>query len=672
MSTTTTTEVSPQRVLQRVILPEAVQTDVIPLYIDGGNATGVHLPTRLDGNAADTIAQATAAQENVATNSAPSKTNHPDVLGRRSAQISSGKTVSFGTYFNAFPASYWRRWTSLQSVTLRVHTEGEGMVVVYKSNARGVIQRVDAAVVAGAMTSEFNLTLAPFGDGGWYWFDLSATKSDVTLVEAEWTGAITPRLGDEGGKATVQITTMNKVQYCIDNIRSLGENLDALGSVKEILIVDQGTEKVSDHPDFEDVVAPLAGKFRIINQGNLGGSGGFARGMYESVNNGSDYVLLLDDDVVVEPESILRMITFADYCKNPTIVGGHMFDMYDRSVLHAFGEVVNPWRTFYDRPHEDMSLGHDLGKMNLRSTHWMHRRVDVDYNGWWMCLIPVEVIRQIGLPLPAFLKWDDAEYCLRAGAAGFPTVSVPGVALWHVSWVGKDDAIDWQAYFHARNRIVAGLLHSGVPEGGTLLRHSRRADIKHFMLMQYYPVALRHRAIRDILSGPAHMRANLPTAMPAARALQKDFPETVVHKETGVPLRTRQGRQVFDPDIKMETIQPKGLPLRWLTLRSLARNWMRAPRNADPATLPEVEFAKADATWWRLDDYDSAIISAADGSGKNIYRRDRTKFRRMLIDSILLHRRLRREWADLSRQYRAAQGRLTSIDEWRKTFEGTK
>ena len=73
MSTTTTTEVSPQRVLQRVILPEAVQTDVIPLYIDGGNATGVQLPTRLDGNAADTIAAAAAAQENAATNSALSK-----------------------------------------------------------------------------------------------------------------------------------------------------------------------------------------------------------------------------------------------------------------------------------------------------------------------------------------------------------------------------------------------------------------------------------------------------------------------------------------------------------------------------------------------------------------------------------------------------------------------
>ena len=64
--------------------------------------------------------------------------------------------------------------------------------------------------------------------------------------------------------------------------------------------------------------------------------------MYEAVENGSDYVLLMDDDVVVEPESISRLLTFADLCKTPTIVGGHMFDLYNRTVLHTFGEVVNP------------------------------------------------------------------------------------------------------------------------------------------------------------------------------------------------------------------------------------------------------------------------------------------------------------------------------------------
>jgi galactofuranosylgalactofuranosylrhamnosyl-N-acetylglucosaminyl-diphospho-decaprenol beta-1,5/1,6-galactofuranosyltransferase len=344
-----------------------------------------------------------------------------------------------------------------------------------------------------------------------------------------------------------------------------------------------------------------------------------------------------------------------------------MFDLLDRPKLHAWAEVVDDapfmWRALYQE-----KLPHDFSVANLRQSPMLHQRLDADYNGWWMCLIPVSIIREIGLALPAFIKWDDAEYCLRARDAGYPTVSMPGVALWHVSWVGKDDSIDWQAYFHARNRIVAGLLHSPVPGGGTLIRHSRRVDLKHLMMMQYYPVALRHRALRDVLSGPQHMRANLATAMPQARALAKEFPETVVHRDTGVPLRARRGRVVFKRARLNEFDSPTGLRLRLFTLTTLLAHWLHAPR-PENVERPEVEFGKQDAHWWRLPVYDSALVSAADGSGKNIYTRDRAKYRRMLLDSVRLHRQLRREWPKLSADYRAAAQELTSAEAWNKTFE---
>ncbi len=45
--------------------------------------------------------------------------------------------VSFATYFNAFPASYWRRWSTSTSVVLRVELTGTGRVDVYRSKATG-------------------------------------------------------------------------------------------------------------------------------------------------------------------------------------------------------------------------------------------------------------------------------------------------------------------------------------------------------------------------------------------------------------------------------------------------------------------------------------------------------------------------------------------------------
>ena len=295
-------------------------------------------------------------------------------------------------------------------------------------------------------------------------------------------------------------------------------------------------------------------------------------------------------------------------------------------------------------------------------------RLDADYNGWWMCLIPKEALEKVGLALPAFIKWDDAEHCLRAREAGVPTVSLPGVALWHVSWVGKDDSIDWQAYFHARNRIVAALLHSRAPEGGTLLRHSRRVDLKHLMMMQYYPVALRHRALRDILSGPDHMWRTLATAMPEARALARQFPETVVHKDDGSPMRSRRGRQVFKRLRRHAYDSPAGMRLRWFTATTLISHWLHEPRPENVAQ-PEVEFGKTDAHWWRVPLFDSALVSTADGAGKNVYTRDRAAYRRMLVESIRLHRALRKDWRRLSRDYRAALPALTSPEAWASTFE---
>jgi galactofuranosylgalactofuranosylrhamnosyl-N-acetylglucosaminyl-diphospho-decaprenol beta-1,5/1,6-galactofuranosyltransferase len=308
-------------------------------------------------------------------------------------KIRPGQHVSFGTYFNAFPASYWRRWTTVRSVQLKVRTEGAGSVLIFRSNARGVPQRLESVSVDGVDERTFELPLTTFGDGGWYWFEMVAGKSEFKLLEASWSTKDAPAIS-AGEVATIQITTMNKPDFCIDNARILGLNPHALQSVKEIVIVDQGDNKVAAAQGFAEISQLLGSKLRIVDQANLGGSGGFSRGMAEAVNNDSDFVLLLDDDVVVEPDSVERLIAFARFSKKPTIVGGHMFDLYSRTTLHTFGEVVDPYRLSWASPDTDIEYRHDFGRRNLRQTPWMHRRVDVDFNGWWMCLIPTAIIRE--------------------------------------------------------------------------------------------------------------------------------------------------------------------------------------------------------------------------------------------------------------------------------------
>ena len=152
-----------------------------------------------------------------------------------------------------------------------------------------------------------------------------------------------------------------------------------------------------------------------------------------------------------------------------------------------------------------------------------------------MCLIPRQVIAEIGLSLPLFIKWDDAEFGLRAKEAGYPTVTFPGAAVWHVPWTDKNDALDWQAYFHQRNRFVAALLHSPYPHGGRLVRESLNHQITHLVSMQYSTVELRHQALQDVLDGPR------PPAPGAADRLD----EVRAFREGASPTRSLEA----DPDV---------------------------------------------------------------------------------------------------------------------------
>ncbi|WP_077490068.1 glycosyltransferase [Sinomonas mesophila] len=643
--------------LQRVVLPEATQVDTAQLYVDSTIATSAPLST-MNGSPQKRRER----QQLVATSVAASIAHVEDFLSRTSMRVRPGARLSFGTYFNAFPASYWRRWTHVDAVRLSIKTTGTGSVLVYKSNARGSLQRVASSRVHGTHISTFELTLDPFGDGGWYWFDLVAGSEGLVLEAAEWQTKTDTTISTS---VTLEITTLNKTDFCVQNLRTLASAPETLAHVREVVIVDQGTSKVADAEGFAEAEAALGGKLRIINQDNLGGSGGFARGMFEAVENGSDYALLLDDDVMIEPESINRVVTFAELCKKPTIVGGHMFDLYNRTVLHTFGEVVNPYRIQPALPNDDAILGHDFALSNLRQTPWLHRRTDVDYNGWWMCLIPTAVIREIGLSLPVFIKWDDAEYGLRARDHGFPTVSMPGAAVWHVSWIDKDDLVGWQAYFHTRNRLITALLHSPYELGGRVVRESFQLDVKHLISMQYYTARGRVMALHDLLQGPAHLHDLLPAKLPEIRSMAKDFSDSTFKPEP----EDFPSPKMDKPPRKGQGFQSPGYVrlLPW-TAKTVARQLLK-PVKPVSKERPQALIPHQDNRWWRMSQYDSALVSNAEGTGVSWYQRDPQTLRETLAEAGRLHGQILRHWNRLRAEYREALPEITSIEAWRKTFE---
>lgn len=645
-----------RRVLQRVIFPEDRDLDVLPLYVDYGASIGVPR----EEESLLPVAE-------VKVVDAVSSEQHPEnILDRHRLRVVADQRVSFATYFNAFAASYWRMWSIVEEVVLRVRVSGQATVIVYRSTADGRSQRVDSASsesADGSRDFEFTLPLKPFGDGGWYWFDVWAGTDDAVLEEAAWCADVPAERG-RMGTATVGITVI-RPDSAVPLLGQLAADKEVMAALDEVIVVDQGTKRVRDEPDAARIDAAMDGKLRVIEQGNIGGSGGFARSQYETVKAGtSTYVLLLDDDIVAEPESILRAITFGDLARRPTLVGGHMFSLYARSQLHSFGEQVARWR-FWWGPASRVTPEHDLANRSLRATRWLHHRVDVDYNGWWMCLIPRVVLEEIGLGLPLFIKWDDAEYGLRAQAAGYPTVSMPGVAVWHVPWTDKNDALDWQAYYHQRNRTVAALLHSPYDYGGRVVRESFIHQVKHLLAMQYSTAELRLRALEDILSGPGHLHAQIGTKLPEVRAMRTEHSDAQTKPHADAFPRPRllkppkRGHDPSDPQGKLAQLKTAtmGSVRQMFPIRDLAKRH------------PEARVSARDARWWRLVALDSAIVSTTDGTAASWYRREPKEFQRLLRRTIRIHEQFALDWPRLAKEYRAALPELTSMNGWESTFD---
>jgi galactofuranosylgalactofuranosylrhamnosyl-N-acetylglucosaminyl-diphospho-decaprenol beta-1,5/1,6-galactofuranosyltransferase len=655
------------RVLQRQILPIDRDSEVFPLYFDTS-------PQLLDADKYEIGGRQSARDLNAAAirqNVSGGKRVHPDqILDRTGLRIVAEETVSFGTYFNGFPAGYWRRHTIVKDVRLTVRLQGKGArVVVFKSQANGRTQQVESTPLTTDSETEFSfdLTLKPFIDGGWYWYDVFAGDEDAVVASAEWTAQV-PAGRAENGTVDVAITTMNRPDFCARLIGQLAD--EALEPYLDtVFVMEQGSQKVVDSEFYPAAAEALnrpgeRDRLVVIEQGNLGGSGGYARGQLESLKKGSaTYALMMDDDVVCEPEGIIRAVTFADLAKRPTIVGGHMFNIYSRSRLHSYGEIVQPWR-FWWQSAPGVYGDWDFGARNLRSARWLHKRYDVDYNGWFMCLIPREVIAKIGLSLPVFLKWDDSEYGLRARAAGYPTVTFPGAAVWHIPWTDKNDALDWQSYFHHRNRFVAALLHSAYPNGGRMIQESLNHQIKHLVSMQYSTVAIRHRALLDVLAGPEQLHHDLPTKLAEIRELVKAFPDAQLasDREAFPPVRRKKPPRKGTDDSSVPTTIDTRLaalkaPLRQLRkVRPLSREY------------PEAELPSMDNQWFRIARYDSVVVSMNDGQSAALYQRDPVKFREMLKETLEIHVRLRREWPRLAEEYRSKLGAITSPEAWEETF----
>lgn len=288
-------------------------------------------------------------------------------------------------------------------------------------------------------------------------------------------------------KIAIAICTYRREKYVernITNLRNEFKKNPVLKNAFDVIVVDNG--QTLELAEDENV--------RVVKNKNLGGSGGFTRGIMESYLAGKyTHFLLQDDDIVFDPKMLERVLVYLAYAKNEKLTVGASMIVFDKPTMQY--EMGSRWRDTYIWPNGrnyDLSLAIDV----LRN----EEQKKTTYNAWWFMCEPVSVVDEFGLPLPLFIKGDDIEYSLRTAKE---IMTINGLGVWHESFDSKYSGE--LEYYVKRNELIISAIYGKHKVMKDNLRKLFRGVAKELVFQRYVVADFVIEGFKDFLKGPKYI-----------------------------------------------------------------------------------------------------------------------------------------------------------------------
>ena len=205
---------------------------------------------------------------------------------------------------------------------------------------------------------------------------------------------------------------------------------------------------VVDNASTDDSVAQLRAVFPsldlLITPRNLGYAGGNNVGIKHALESGADYLLILNNDVIVSADFLDQLVTTAQLTNaavcTPLIAGYHPHD----NVVWALGARIN-WDTGnIERLHTEEAV--EFARK--------HTPEPIDIAPGSAMLVAASAFQQIGLfDETYFLYFEEAEWCLRVRERGLMLVTAPQAVVYHIvsGTLGQQSPIT--EYYMTRNQL---------------------------------------------------------------------------------------------------------------------------------------------------------------------------------------------------------------------------
>lgn len=237
-----------------------------------------------------------------------------------------------------------------------------------------------------------------------------------------------------------------KVTIILLNWNGKNDTIECLESLKnitylnyEILLIDNGSTDGSI-----DLFRHRYPEIEIIeNKENLGFSEGNNVGIRKAIEKKTDYVLLLNNDTIVDSEFLTELIKVAEKSNKVGIVGPKIYFYNNRNKIQSVGGAIN---YFTGRT--------PLIGCNIQDKGQYNKIHKVDYVSGCALLAKIEVIKKIGfLCSDYFAYYEEVELCKKAKDNHFSVICAPNSRIWHKEAVTSKKS-NYYIYLYTRNRFI--------------------------------------------------------------------------------------------------------------------------------------------------------------------------------------------------------------------------
>lgn len=232
-------------------------------------------------------------------------------------------------------------------------------------------------------------------------------------------------------KLGVVIVTYNRLallQECIEACINQEEKFN------KILIINNastdGTTEYLEKLEYENVTV-------INSPENLGGAGGFYKGIEQAQKYDLDYLLLIDDDAILD----------SNYNKE---IVKHIQE--DNGKIKAYSGSVKTGGKIQKEHRKHLKPNFKC--VESEDEEYQKEYFDYELSTFCGLYVSMQVIKEIGLPKKEFFIWfDDTEYSLRI--LKYSKIrNINSTSLNHKTKIANSSGFSWKSYYGLRNQII--------------------------------------------------------------------------------------------------------------------------------------------------------------------------------------------------------------------------